>query len=107
MKTILIQIPLLADKKAEWDLMINHPEGIALTRKQKGFISAEFGYTTDVDGNLMLNLWEKWETQRDFENYNSIPERLEDSKFMQSFGAVAAGPPSMLWLQEFNSRFPG
>ena len=34
MKTILIQIPLLADKKAEWDLMINHPEGIALARKQ-------------------------------------------------------------------------
>ena len=107
MKTILIQIPLLADKKAEWDLMINHPEGIALTRKQKGFISAEFGYTTDVDGNLMWNLWEKWETQKDFENYNAIPERLEDSKFMQSFGTVAAGPPSMLWLQEFNSRFPG
>ena len=35
MKTILIQIPLLADKKAEWDLMINHPEGIALAGKKK------------------------------------------------------------------------
>lgn len=106
MNTILIQVPLSTAKKAEWEAMLNSPEGIALTSKQKGFISAEFGYSTDEEGNLKWNLWEKWETQEDFANYNSIPERLEDSKFMQTFLAVMEGPPSMVWLDGFKTRSP-
>ena len=56
MNTILIQVPLWTAKKAEWEAMLNSPEGIALTSKQKGFISAEFGYSTDEEGNLKWNL---------------------------------------------------
>ena len=106
MNTILIQLPLITDKKAKFEAMLHHEEGIVLTSKQKGFISAEFGYTTDEEGNLKWNLWEKWETQEDFANYNQIPERLDDSKFMQTLNAVLAGPPSMLWLDEVDSRSP-
>ena len=98
MNTILIQLPLITDKKAEFEAMLHHEEGIVLTSKQKGFISAEFGYTTDEEGNLKWNLWEKWETQEDFANYNQIPER--------PLGAILAGPPSMLWLDEVGSRSP-
>ena len=43
MNTILIQVPISTAKKAEWDAMVNSPEGFALVSKQKGFISAEFG----------------------------------------------------------------
>ena len=75
MNTILIQVPISTAKKAEWDAMVNSPEGFALVSEQKGFISAEFGYSTDEEGNFKWNLWEKWETQEDFANYNSIPER--------------------------------
>ena len=35
MNTILIQVPLSSAKKAEWEAMLNSPEGIALTSKQK------------------------------------------------------------------------
>jgi len=56
MNTILIQVPLSTAKKAEWEAMLNSPKGIALTSKQKGFISAEFGYSTDEEGNLKWNL---------------------------------------------------
>ena len=106
MDTILIQLPLITDKKAEFEAMLHHEEGIVLTSKQKGFISAEFGYTTDEEGNLKLKLWEKWETQADFANYNQIPERLDDSKFMKTLNAVLAGPASMIWLDEVDSRSP-
>tara|TARA_B100001057_G_C22176470_1_gene691492 strand:+ start:121 stop:237 length:117 start_codon:yes stop_codon:yes gene_type:complete len=34
--------------------------------------------------------------QEDFKNYNSIPERLEDVKFIQTFSAGMAGPPSIV-----------
>ena len=47
MNTILIQLPLITDKKAAFEAMLHHDEVIALTSQQKGFISAEFGYTTD------------------------------------------------------------
>ena len=106
MNTILIQVPLSTAKKAVCEAMLNSPEGIALTSKQKGFIFAEFGYSADEEGNLKWNTWEKWETQEDFANYNSIPERLEDSKFMQTFFAVMDSPPSMLWLDGFETRSP-
>ena len=35
MNTILIQVPLSTAKKAEWEAMLNSPEGIALTSKKK------------------------------------------------------------------------
>ena len=46
--------------------MLHDKEDITLTRQQKGFICNEFGYTTDDEGNLKWNLWEKSKTQKDF-----------------------------------------
>jgi hypothetical protein len=43
---------------------------------------------------------EKWKTKEDFANYNAIPERLEDSKFIQTFMAVMVGAPSISWLDD-------
>ena len=100
MNTIIIQITLQSDKKSEWQTLLNSAEGIALTSKQKGFISAEYGFTTNDAGDLVWNLWEKWEAKEDYDNYNAIPERLEDSKFMQTFVSVMAGAPTMLWLDD-------
>lgn len=106
LNVILIQIPLMADQKSAWDKMIRSSEGVELTVRQKGFISAEFGYSTDVDGNLTWNALEKWETKEDFVNYNSIPERQEGSDFIHTSRSVMAGAPVLLWLDDVTAYNP-
>ena len=99
MNTILIQLPLITDKKAEFEAMLHHEEGIALTSQQKGFISAEFGYTTDDGGNLKWNLWEKWETRENYEQY--IAWRIE-SGMLEALAPILVKPmkPSHLSPQD-------
>ena len=86
--------------------MLHDKEDITLTRQQKGFICNEFGYTTDDEGNLKWNLWEKSKTQKDFANCNETPEWLNYSNFMQNLDTVLTERLSMLLLYEIKSRSP-
>lgn len=97
--TNLVQIPIIAEKKSEWDTMLNSPQGLAFTMQQIGFVSAEIGYTTDQEGNVKWNAWAKWKTKEDYIKYLSTPERSEGSKFHTTMMSVLAGQPSVLWVE--------
>ena len=73
-QTKLIQIPIMADKKAELEAMLFSPVGFAHTTKQKGFVGSDTGYATDDDGNVTFVIWGKWQTKEDFYNYLATPE---------------------------------
>ena len=101
MHTILIAVPIQKDKKQELLDLIRSPVGHPFTKTNKGFISAESGFTEDEEGNVVWNLWEAWENKEDFDNYNATPERVEGSEFMNKFPTLLSGAPSMLWLDDF------
>ena len=69
MHTILITVPVQKDKKQELLDLIRSPIGHPFTKTNKGFISAESGFTEDEEGNVVWNLWEAWENKEDFDNY--------------------------------------
>ena len=75
--------------------------GLPYTKSMQGFISAEFGWTKDDEGNSVWNLWEKWETKEDFEKYDATPPRTEVSEFGKIFSDCAAGVPSQLWIDGY------
>ena len=100
-QTNLIQIPLMAEKKAELDTMLVSPVGFAHTMKQKGFVGSDTGYATDDDGNTIFVIWGKWQTKEDYYNYLATPERSEGSKFSETMRAVMTAPPSLLWVKTY------
>ena len=100
-QTNLIQIPIMAEKKAELDAMLFSPVGFAHTMKQKGFVGGEPGYTTDEDGNVTFVIWGKWQTKEDYYNYLATPEHSEGSKFSETMRAVMTGHPSLLWVKTY------
>lgn len=100
MYTITIRIPLKVEKRPIWDDMLKSSDGLDLARRQKGFISAECGYTTDGVGNLVWHSWEKWETKEDFFNYNAVAERQEGSRFIRTSLAIMSGTAELFWLED-------
>ena len=58
MHTILITVPVQKDKKQELLDLIRSPIGHPFTKTNKGFISAESGFTEDEEGNVVWNLLE-------------------------------------------------
>ena len=74
-QTNLIQIPIMAERKAELEAMLFSPVGFAHTMKQKGFVGGDTGYATDDNGNVTFVIWGKWQTKEDYYNYLATPER--------------------------------
>ena len=100
-QTNLIQIPIMAEKKAELEAMLFSPVGFAHTMKQKGFVGGDTGYATDDNGNVTFVIWGKWQTKEDYYNYLATAERSEGSKFSKTMRAVMTGPPSLLWVKTY------
>ena len=89
------EIPLAEGKKEDWIDIVNDPKGLALTKTMPGFISAEMAFRTNDAGQHSFLLWEKWETQEDYANYNNHPDRKDDCEFMQRFFSCVDGEPKM------------
>lgn len=103
MKVVLLHVPLPADKKYLWESFILKTNlGLSFTQKQKGFISAEYGYATDIRGNLSWNCWEKWETKEDFDNYHA---KREESGFMEVVWDIIDSDtaPGPLWIEDLET----
>ena len=100
MHVILMQIPIDVDRKQEFDQLINSEQGLAFTQQKPGFISAESGYTTDDEGNLVWNCWEKWETREHFHTYHA--QRLEDTEFINKWFSITEGNRP-LWIEELST----
>ena len=51
MLVVLLQFPVSSEeKKLELDELLHSPDGLAFTKKQKGFISVEYGWADDKNG---------------------------------------------------------
>lgn len=92
-ETVYIEIPLKPTHTKDFSNLCNSDEGFALTKQQVGFISAEWMITTAEDGTACFHLWEKWESQENFNTYFQIPERGEGSQFEAAMMNWAAGEP--------------
>ena len=77
MHTILITVPRQKAKKQELLDLIRSPIGHPFTKTNKGFISAESGFTEDEEGNIVWDLWEAWENKEDFDKYNNTLKELK------------------------------
>ena len=53
-KTAYIELPLKPEHAEDFANMANSDEGFALTRKQPGFISAEWMISTAEDGSSVI-----------------------------------------------------
>ena len=102
MHVILLQFRVAnPQKKEELEQLLKSPEGLAYTQSQKGFISVEFGWTKDANGNETWWGWEKWETKEDFENY--VAKRREDVEWANKFFSITDSQKP-LWIENLEKR---
>ncbi|REK59992.1 MAG: hypothetical protein DWQ49_07125 [Bacteroidetes bacterium] len=99
MQIIFIQIPLHKSMKDEWESFVKSPNGLEFTSKQKGFISAEYGYAIDINDKLTWNCWEKWESREDFERYHA--ERNESGFLAELDKLIERNAPGPVEIMDY------
>ena len=77
--------------------LCNSSLGFALTKKQPGFISAEWMISTAENGKNCFHLWERWESEEHFTVYMQTPERAAGSKFETSLRKWGDGDTKVFW----------
>ena len=92
-----LEFPLKAEHADDFSELCNSNLGFELTKKQPGFISAEWMISTAEDGSKCFHLWEKWETADDFKAYMETPERAAGSKFDLKLQEWGAGETKVFW----------
>ncbi|MDC1382207.1 hypothetical protein N8500_01855 [Candidatus Puniceispirillum sp.] len=96
-KQMYLEMPLKAKNVKDFEELCNSSEGFAITKKQKGFVSAEWMISTSKDGSACFHLWEKWKAVQDFENYMQTPKRAAGSDFSRAVGQWADGDVRIFW----------
>ena len=92
-----LQFPIKPQHVAEFIELCNSAIGFALTKKQPGFLSAEWMISTAEDGSANLHLWEKWESSAHFTAYMRTPERTKGSKFELLLDEWGSGETKIYW----------
>ena len=92
-----LEFPINPQHVEDFTELCNSAIGFALTKKQPGFVSAEWMISTSEDGSKCLHLWEKWESSRHFAAYMQTPERAKGSKFELSLSEWGAGETKVYW----------
>ena len=92
-----LEFPINPRHVGDFTKLCNSTIGFALTKKQPGFVSAEWMISTSEDGGKCLHLWEKWETSDHFAAYMQTPERAKGSKFERSLSEWCAGETKVYW----------
>ena len=90
-------MPLKVGNVKDFEELCNSTEGFAITKKQKGFVSAEWMVSTSKIGKASFHLWEKWEAVQDFENYMQTPKRALGSDFEKAVSKWADGDVRIFW----------
>ena len=57
-----LEFPLKPEYVEDFFELCNSELGFALTKKQPGFVSAEWMISTSENGSKCLHLWEKWQS---------------------------------------------
>ena len=76
-----LEFPVKTEHVEDFFDLCNSSLGFALTKKQPGFISAEWMISTSENGKKCFHLWERWESEDYFTAYMQTPERIAGSKF--------------------------
>ena len=76
-----LEFPIKPQHVRDFTELCNSSIGFKLTKKQPGFVSAEWMISTSEDGSKCLHLWEKWKSADHFAVYMQSPERAKGSKF--------------------------
>jgi quinol monooxygenase YgiN len=92
-----LEFPIKLQHVEAFKELCNSAIGFALTKKQPGFVSAEWMISTSEDGSKCLHLWEKWESSAHFAAYMKTPERAKGSKFELSLSEWGAGETKVYW----------
>ena len=92
-----LEFPLKSEHVGNFLELCNSKLGFALTKKQPGFISAEWMISTSEDGSKCLHLWEKWKSVEDFSAYMKTPERAAGSEFELLLRKCGAGETKVYW----------
>ena len=92
-----LEFPLKPEYVKDFFELCNSELGFVLTKKQPGFISAEWMISTSENGSKCLHLWEKWQSAQDFTAYMETPERAPGSKFELSLKEWGAGETKVYW----------
>ena len=92
-----LEFPIKLQHVEAFTELCNSAIGFALTKKQPGFVSAEWMISTSEDGSKCLHLWEKWQSVQDFTAYMQTPERAPGSEFELSLREWGAGETKVYW----------
>ena len=92
-----LEFPIKPEYVEDFTELCNSAIGFELTKKQPGFVSAEWMISTSKDGSKCLHLWEKWESSEHFISYMQTPERAEGSEFELSLSEWGAGEAKVYW----------
>lgn len=92
-----LEMPLKPEHATDFSTLCNSGKGFDLSKKQAGFISAEWMISTSKDGSNSFHLWEKWETIGHFEAYMQTSERNSGSDFETAVMNWAAGETRVFW----------
>lgn len=96
-KQMYLEMPLKPEHAIDFATLCNSKNGLALSKQQPGFISAEWMISMSEDGNRCLHLWEKWETIGHFEAYMKTSERSSSSDFQAAVQDWSAGKTRVFW----------
>lgn len=88
---IYLEFPIKLQHVEALKELCNSAIGFALTKKQPGFVSAEWMISTSEDDSKCLHLWEKWESSTHVADYMQTPERAKGSEFDLSLSKWGAG----------------
>ncbi len=92
-----LEMPLKPEHAIDFCTLCNSENGLALSKQQPGFISAEWMVSTSDDGKRCFHLWEKWETVGHFDSYMQTPDRASGSDFETAVMNWAAGKTRVFW----------
>ena len=92
--TMGLMIKVKGEHRQEFfDMMKNHENGIALTKKSPGCISVE-GRMSTIDDETVV-IWEKWANKEAQAAYRKM---RQDSGFFNDWVPKMAGPPVYMFL---------
>ena len=96
-KQMYLEFPVKTEHVEDFSDLCNSSLGFALTKKQPGFISAEWMISTSENGKKCFHLWERWESEEYFTAYMQTPERIAGSKFERSLRKWGDGDTKVFW----------
>ena len=92
-----LEFPVKTEHAEDFSDLCKSSLGFALTKKQPGFISAEWMISTSENGKKCFHLWERWESEEHFTAYMRTPERIVGSKFEISLRKWGDGDTKVFW----------